>query len=146
MPVTNIPDDHHVVRHCKKRSTIRENGAVIGVLPDAFRLRPASEKRPKPEEYLSAVYYEYFDGQQPQMKACCAALPFVPKKQDALARLNVRRLKAPFQKALIAIRVTHEPDRHGPAYAAIRPAKISDLLAATIASNAIVELKQVSLL
>jgi hypothetical protein len=143
MPVTNIPDDHHVVRHCKKRNTIRENGIVIAIHPDAFRLRPPTKERPKPETYLSAVYYEYFGGQPKQMKACCGALPFAPKKLDAIARLNVQKIKATFQNKRVAIRVTSEPDGHSPSYAAIRPGKLDDGLAAILASDAVVEIKEV---
>jgi hypothetical protein len=74
--VKPIPDEHHVVRHCKKRETIRENGRIMGVYPDAFLLRPANPpRRPEPEKYLSCNYYEYFQGEPAgRMKSCCEAL------------------------------------------------------------------------
>lgn len=145
MPVTNIPNDHHVVRHCRKRVTIRENGVVIGIQPAAFHLRPAAPPlRPKAEEYLSTVYFEFFDGQLDQLRLCCGALPFSPKPDDALARVNVGRLKDLFKEKKVAIRVTHEGGgRHHAAYSAIRPAALNDLLCSTIVSTAIVEIKEV---
>ena len=148
MPVTNIPDDHHVVRHCRKRVTIRENGVVIGIQPTAFHFRPANPPlRPKPEDYLSTVYFEFFNGQPDQMKLCCGALAFTPKPADALARLNVALLKAPFKEQQVAIRVTHEGGgKHHAAYSAIRPGKLTDLLCLKIATTAIIEIREVKTL
>lgn len=145
MAVTNIPDDHHVVRHCRKRVTIRENGVVIGIQPAAFHYRPANPPlRPLPEDYLSSVYFEFFDGQPDQLKCCCNALPLKPNQSDAMVRLNVGLLKVPFKEQNVQIRVTHEGGgRHHAAYSAIRPGKLTDLICAKIATTALTEIKEV---
>jgi hypothetical protein len=113
MAVRPIPDEHHVVPHCKKRATIRENGQLIGVYPEAFLLRPANPPlRPKPEDYLSCNYYEHFLGTAAEMmKSSCLALSFQPKPLDAMARLNVGRIKECFKKHSVSVRVTHEQNR-----------------------------------
>lgn len=146
MSVTNIPDDHHVVRHCKKRQTIRENGVIIGIFPDAFLLRPASPpQRPLPETYLSTIYFEHFEGNDDEkMRGCKSALAFQPKPEDALAQLQVAKIKAPFDKASLGIRVTHEPKRANSSYSAIRPQRLDEELAAQIASSAVVKIAKVS--
>lgn len=146
MPVTNIPNDHHVVRHCKKRQTIRENGEIIGIFPDAFLLRPASPPlRPEPETYLSTVYFEHFEGDDDQrIRSCKDALAFQPKPEDALARLQVAKIKLPFDKASLRIRVTHEPKRTNSSYSAIRPQRLDEELAAQIASSAVVKITKAS--
>jgi hypothetical protein len=142
MAVKNIPDDHHVVRHCKKRQTIRENGVAIRIFPEAFLLRPANPPlRPEPEIYLSTSYYEHYSGTPQQMMAqCCAALAFVPKNGDSMARLNAGLLREVFKKQKTGVRVTHEGKRSNPGYAAIRPAKVDQAIAAMIAGMAVVEI------
>jgi hypothetical protein len=145
MAVRPIPDEHHVVRHCKKRATIRENGQLIGVYPEAFLLRSANPPlRPKPEDYLSCNYYEHFVGTVAEMmKSCCLALSFQPKPLDAMARLNVNRIKECFKKHSVSVRVTHEPNRGSPSYAAIRPGKIDNPIAGLLSTVAVVELVSV---
>jgi hypothetical protein len=142
MAVQPIPDEHHVVRHCKKRETIREKGAVTGVYPQAFLLRPAKPPiRLEPETYLSCNYYEHFIGAAAaMMKSCCEALAFQPKPLDTMIRLNVGRIKSCFKKYSVGVRVTHEPKRNNPSYAAIRPGKIDDPIAGVLATVAVVEL------
>lgn len=146
MAVKNINDDHHVVRHCKNRLLIRENGAIISVYPAAFELRSATSERPQ-EEYLSAIYYEFFDRDSPaeQLNACCKALPLTPKAMDGLIRLQVKRIKAQGTKCRKSLRVTHEPKKHCEAYSAIRglPQKTDDELTGLLAAQAVVEIVEV---
>ena len=146
MAVRPIPDEHHVVRHCKKRETIRENGKIISIHPTAFHLRPANPPlRPEPEKYLSCNYYEYFVGTAAEMmKCCCQALSFNPKKDDGMVRLNVAKIKSCFQKYSTPVRVTHEPKPASPSYAAIRPGKIDNPIAGVLATLAVVEMVSVS--
>jgi hypothetical protein len=146
MAVTPIPDDHHVVRHCKKRATIRENGKIIGVHPAAFLLRPANPPlRPEPEKYLSCDYYGHFAGTPTEkMKRCCLSLAFEPKPVDAMARLNVGQIKNCFNKYAVGVRVTHEPSRRSDSYSAIRPAKIDNQIAGMLATVAVVEVVAVA--
>jgi hypothetical protein len=68
--VTNIPDDHHFIRHCKARQYFLRDGK-IRPYPEAFHLRPATSTM-RAEDTLSGVYYEWFDGTlSEKMKACC---------------------------------------------------------------------------
>ena len=146
MAVRPIPDEHHVVRHCEKRETIRENGKIIGIHPTAFLLRSANPPlRPEPEKYLSCNYYESFVGTAAEMmKCCCQALSFEPKKEDGLVRLNVAKIKSCFQKYSTPVRVTHEAKAANPSYAAIRPGKIDNPIAGILATLAVVEMVSVS--
>ena len=148
MAAINIDDAHHVVRHCKNRLLIRKNNVIVGVFPELFHLRPASDTRPQ-EKYLSSVYYEFFDGEPiARMKACCKAIPFTPKPKDGLVRLNVGRVKEQGKKVKKPLRVTHEGKAHSPAYAAIRgvPEKPHDELSSLIATLAVIETLEVSAL
>jgi hypothetical protein len=142
--VTNVPDDHHVVRHCKNRLIIRESDEIKGVFPEAFHLRPATQSR-RQETYLSAIYYEHFAAQG-RMKACCAALPLTPKDKDGLMRLSVKGIKEQGARKSITIRVTHEPTKTCAAYSAIRglPIDNDDELAGLLATLALIETVQVS--
>src|SRR5712692_7596048 len=93
MAVRPIHDKHHVVRHCRKRLLIRDGAKIVSVYPEAFHLRPASGIFPK-EDYLSAVYYEFFEGgNHDRIKACCTALPLNKAPKDGLIRLNVHLIK-----------------------------------------------------
>src|SRR4051794_14038494 len=82
---------HHFVKHCKNRELIREHetGAIIGIHPEAFLLRPADSKYPE-EKWLSGLYYEAFDGTHSEkMRASCHFIPIEMKRKDALCRMNV---------------------------------------------------------
>lgn len=146
MAVKSIDDEHHVVRHCKKRLLIREAGKIVSVYPEAFHLRPATEGFAK-EDSLSVIYYEFFDGAaEVRMKECCAALTLEVRPKDGLIRLNVGLIKEQGRKRERRLRVTHEPEPTCPAYAAIRglPEKPDDELATLIANLAIVEALEAS--
>jgi hypothetical protein len=148
MAVKNIPDEHHVVRYCKKNLTIREDGTIIGVFPEMFHLRAATPTR-KQEEYLSAVYYEHFRGTPSErMKACRGGIQLSLTPKDALVRLNVKAVKEQGAKRKRSLRVTHEPSKECPSYAAIRqlPVEPDDELCNLLASLAVVEIVQVSAL
>jgi hypothetical protein len=88
-----MADEHHLVRHCKKKFLIWKEGEVVGVQPEAFALRPPAGER-KQETYLSAVHYEHFDGDHSaRMKGCCDATPLEPKPEDRLLLINAGLLK-----------------------------------------------------
>jgi hypothetical protein len=79
---TRVPDQHHVVRLCKRRLTIRKDNKVIGLFPDSLFLRK-DVKGIGPERYLSCVYYEYFDGNGwRRMLFCEDATRVIGKKAD----------------------------------------------------------------
>lgn len=93
MATSPIADEHHIVRHCKKKFLIWKDGNVVGVQPEAFALRPPFGGRPQ-ETYLSAVHYEDFSGtHMERMKACCEATPLDPKPEDRLLFINAGLLK-----------------------------------------------------
>jgi hypothetical protein len=143
--VTNIPDEHHIVRHCKNKLIIRKDGKIEGVHPEAFDLRPATATRAR-ETYLSALYFEHFSADHlARMKACCEALPLVPKNRDGLMRLQVKSIKEQCMKKMVAIRVTHEPKKHCTGYAAIRglPLDNDRELAELLATVALLEIVEV---
>lgn len=57
-----IPDDHHIARHVPWNKLRKDhNDNVIGVLGEAFQLRPT-------ERYLSATHLECFPGTYDQQK------------------------------------------------------------------------------
>lgn len=146
MNVVKIPDEHHVVRYCKKRLLIRDEGEIIGVFPELFHLRPASPTREQ-EKYLSAVYYEYFNGSSAlQMAKCRDALPLTPKPKDALVRLSALSVREQGKKRKLSLRVTHEAKRRAAAYAAIRgiPIVPDQQLSGLLANFAVVEVIEVS--
>jgi hypothetical protein len=145
LSVKNIPDGHHVVRHCKKRQYYRtDNG--IRAWPDAFHLRPATAEREQ-EKYLSGIYFEFFDGDaSSRMKACRGALTITVKPKDALLRVNVALVKEQGKKRSLKLRVTHESMPACHSYAAIRgiPLKQDDELAALLADLAVVQAIELS--
>jgi hypothetical protein len=148
LPVTTIADAHHVIRHCKSRLLIKQDNKIVGVFPELFHLRPASDTRQQ-ETYLSSVYYEFFEGDPvARMRSCCDAIPLKPKPKDGLVRLNVGRVKEQGQKVRKQLRVTHEGKAGSPAYAAIRgiPERPDDELSSLLATLAIIETIEVSLI
>jgi hypothetical protein len=87
---SKIIDQHHVVRYCKKRLTIRQDNKVVALFPDCLFLRQDVHGT-GPEEYLSCVYYEYFEGKSIlKMPACEKAIRLQSKSDnDVMFRLNV---------------------------------------------------------
>jgi len=146
MPVTNIRDNHHFVKHCKNKQVIRENGIIISVYPEAFELRPPSAEFGQ-EKTLSGVYYEFFDGDAAQkICASCHFIQISMKPKDVLVRMNAGLIKEQGRKRSIPLRVTHEPEIDCLAYAAIHgmPVKADDELCGLLKSLAVLEICEVS--
>jgi hypothetical protein len=149
--VANIDSDHHVVRHCKNKLLIRRDGEAVGVFPELFHLRSPRADFPQ-ETTLSAVYFEFFDGdKQSRMRSCHSSISvgLTPKPKDGLVRLNVGLVKDQGEKRSRQLRVTHEPDEPiSPAYSVIRgiPITPDDELNLLLATLAIVEIVEVRLL
>ncbi|MER8745884.1 hypothetical protein NKH54_22780 [Mesorhizobium sp. M1004] len=148
MKLVNVPDGHHVVRHCKKRLAIRDaSGAVVGVHPDLFILRPPIAPKTLPEKYLSAFYYEFFGGTAAQqMAGCTAALPFAPKKGDAMVRMEASLIRAQGIANKAPIRVLHEashPTIPSKAQIVGVPAPPNQKLNADLANKAVVAIEVV---
>jgi hypothetical protein len=140
MTVTNIPDDHHFVRHCRNSQYYMHNGK-IRPHPEAFHLRPATATMPE-EDTLSGVYYEWFDGTaEEKMKASCQFIGVTIKRKDALLRMNSGLIKKQGMTRSLKVRVTHEPDRSCPPYAAIRgmPRPPDNELCALLASLSVID-------
>ena len=140
MTVTNIQDDHHVVRHCKARQYFLKDGKIIPY-PSAFHLKPATLTAPA-EDSLSAVYYEWFDGTHAEkMKACCHFIRMEIKNKDALLRLSSGLIKKQGLATKQRLRVTHEPNDDCQAYAAIRGLTLApnDELCALLATVSLID-------
>lgn len=115
---TPVPDQHHVVRFCKRRLTIRKDDKVIGLFSDALFLRK-DVKGTGPERYLSCVYYEYFDGNGClRMLSCEDATRVIGKKaDDAMFRLSVEGIRKEGASRRRRITIWHKPDdTENPAY------------------------------
>ncbi|WP_426532631.1 hypothetical protein [Bradyrhizobium sp. McL0615] len=114
-----MADEHHIVRHCKKKFLIYKDGEVVGVQPEALELRPPSPER-KQETYLSAVHYEHFAGDHPaRMKSCCEATPLQPKPEDRLLLINAGLLKRHGTYDRYKVRALHMPKADRKSYAGI---------------------------
>lgn len=117
MAERTIPDEHHVVRHCPKNRTIREDGVVVGVLPQLFELRLHRN-----EEYLSSCYYEHFDGtHEERLKQCVEATPRQISDRDCMVLMNVGRTRTIASGHGAKVRVVHQYDHpKNPAYSKIK--------------------------
>jgi hypothetical protein len=137
--VTNIPDDHHIVRHCKQRQYYLK-GSKITPYPTFFHLRPATGATPA-EDSLSGVYYEWFDGMHAEkLKACCHFIGMEIKRNDALLQLNAGLIREQGRAADRRLRVTHEPETACPPYSAIRGLTLEpdDKLCALLAALSVI--------
>jgi hypothetical protein len=140
MAVTKIPDEDHIVRHCKHSQYFIHNGK-IRPHPEAFHLRQASATLGAEKE-LSGVHYEWFEGTQDEkMSASCHFIRVSMKRKDALLRLNSGLIKKQGAERSIKLRVTHEPDDECPPYAAIHglPAPPDDTLCGLLASLSVID-------
>ena len=112
-------DAHHFVKHCKKRELIIEDGVVIGVWPTAFALRPPEVGFPE-ERWLSGQYLEFYDGTPAeQLCACCHFIPLEMKRNDALCRMEIGRLREEGNQRSKSLRVFHQPEDNSPGYAGL---------------------------
>jgi hypothetical protein len=99
-----IVDEHHVVRHCKKRNLVVRDDKIVDIFPEAFLLR-----EDKDETYLSANYVEYFAGSRDvQIKSCLSDLHITPKPKDGLMRLNVGEMKSAGLRQNVKLQVLHK--------------------------------------
>jgi hypothetical protein len=119
MAYSPMADEHHVVRHCKKKFLIWKDGEVVGVQPEAFALRPPSKDRDQ-ETYLSAVHYEHFEGHHlARMKSCCEATPLQPKPEDRLLLISAGLLRKHGTYDRCKVRALHMPKADRKSYAGI---------------------------
>jgi hypothetical protein len=140
-----IPAAHHVVRHCRKNWGIRENGTVVAVYPEFFKLRAKVGPQQLPEKYLSAAYFEFYEGDdQYRMYRCLEGTPVDIKDDEAMVRLNVGSMHEQGKACKKQMRITHAGNDHHPAYAKIigtgMPGNLYPELVALLAAKSIVEI------
>jgi hypothetical protein len=121
MPITYLPDDHHVVRYvpwAKLRKD--ENDNVIGILGAAFRLRDG-------EEYLSTTWAEFFNGGLINESFGCAVrairasdIDVRPKSGFAVGEVGLIKSRCLSDPSKHRIRVIHEKADDNPGHAALR--------------------------
>jgi hypothetical protein len=125
MPPTKLPPDHHIARHASWAKLRKdENDNVIGVLGEAFKMRPV-------DTYLSTTALEYFPGdRQAQIVAAVQAMRAssltIPKK-SGFAIGQVQRIKATCLTQRHNIRIVHEPADDNKAHVAVRRFPRDDL-------------------
>jgi hypothetical protein len=138
--ITNIPDEHHIVKHCK-HSQYYVHNERIRPYAEAFHLRPATQATTEEKE-LSGVYYEWFDGSPGEkLKASCHFIGLSMKRKDALLRLRAGLIREHGIARSLKLRVLHEPTSECPPYSSIRglPKPPDDELCSLLATLAVVE-------
>jgi len=111
-----------------------EDNNVVGVLPEAFALRPAKGNQPA-EKYLSATWVGYFAGirndQIAQAVRAVRASNLKVKTTSGFAAGTVKDITGGCESMNIKIRVLHEPEDDNKAHSAVRgwPMENEELLA-----------------
>ena len=120
MPPTKLPPEHHVVRNVpwgKLRKDDNDPEKVIGVLGEAFKMRPV-------EDTLSTTWLEYFAGdRQKQIYGAIRAMrasKLEIKTKSGFAIGNVGKIAAATAARSHSIRVLHEPVDDNKAHVAVR--------------------------
>lgn len=120
MPPTKLRPEHHIVRNVpwgKLRKDDNDPEKVIGVLGEAFRMRPA-------EDTLSTTWLEYFAGARQEqihgsIRAMRASMLEIRTK-SGFAIGNVGNIAAVAATYSYSIRVLHEPEDDNKAHVAVR--------------------------
>ena len=120
MPPTKLPPEHHIVRNVpwgKLRKDDNDPEKVIGVLGEAFKMRPV-------EDTLSTTWLEYFAGvRQEQIHDAIRAMRASKldiKTKSGFAIGNVGSIAAVAAAHNYSIRVLHEPKDDNKAHVAVR--------------------------
>jgi hypothetical protein len=120
MPPTKVPPEHHIVRNVpwgKLRKDDNDPEKVIGVLGEAFKMRPV-------EETLSTTWLEYFAGtRREQIDGAVRAMrasKLEIKTKSGFAIGNVDNIAAAAAAYNYSIRVLHEPEDDNKAHVAVR--------------------------
>jgi hypothetical protein len=120
MPSTKLPPEHHIVRNVpwgKLRKDDNDPEKVIGVLGEAFKMRPM-------EETLSTTWLEYFFGTRHEqiygaIRAMRASRLEI-KSKSGFAIGKVGDIVAVATAYDYSIRVLHEPEDDNKAHVAVR--------------------------
>jgi len=143
MAVTDIIDKHHVVRHCRARLVDLSDKGNPDIFPQAFALRPD-------EGYLSASYYEYFDGDHDsRMRGALEATKrrfSTIRNDDVMVMINAGEIRRCGVMQQLTLRVVHQPNKNNPDYAGIRglPEKEDAELGALLCALAVRDIVRVS--
>lgn len=135
MAVSPIPDEHHLVRHVKKRSLATDPddpSVVLGFLGDAFRLKAGDDS-------LSASWAEFFEGHSDQVRAAIEHFKtvYTVKKADRFAVGQVGAIKEACAAFGVNARIVKEPMPGYASHAAVRRYRDENLeLLETLASDA----------
>ena len=120
MPPTKLPAEHHIVRNASWSKLRKdENDNVIGVLGEAFKMRPV-------DTYLSTTWLEYFPGERDsQIVAAVQAMRASNlniSRKSGFAIGNVGRIEhtAAASEKAYKLRILHEPAPDNKAHAAVR--------------------------
>ena len=134
----NLPDTDHVMRYVPwARLRKDENENVVGILPQAFELRPE-------EESLSVNWLEYFDGDRGnRIRNSVEMLRNTRNvgKKSAFGIGNVGKIKETCGANGVSVRIVYEPEANNLAHSAIRRLPRDDLvLLEALAADTFVEL------
>jgi hypothetical protein len=141
--ITNLPDEHHVMRHVQWKLLRKDEGGltVIGFLPHAFELSPK-------DEYLSVNWIEYGEGDwdtriRDSVWGIRRARPSIGggggKSRYAIG--NVGKIKEVCLANNARVRITHEPEKNNLGHAGIRRFPRDDLtLLAALADDAFTDM------
>ena len=120
VPSKYIPEDDSLVRYVpwtRLRKDGDDGDLVIGILPQAFELRPA-------EEYLSATWLEFFAGDRPtRLIVAVNAIrgsDIQVKSKSGFAIGQVVRIRGGCDGYGCSIRVIHEESPDNAAHTAVR--------------------------
>jgi len=121
MSQTKLPPEHYIVRNVpwgKLRKDDHDPEKVIGVLGEAFKLRPADEG------ILSTTWLEYFPGARPEQIVgavqAMRASKLEIKTKSGFAIGNVGEIITTALERQYSIRVLHEPEDDNKAHVAVR--------------------------
>lgn len=121
----NLPHDHHVARYVPYQRTRRDEADnVVGILAEAFRLRPG-------EQGLSVTWIEHFvGGWDDQLQATVAAIRRTQKvgSKSAFSWALVGQIHRICDARSHRIRIIHMPEEGNGGHSEIRQLPRDDLL------------------
>ncbi len=140
----NLMHEDHVVRYVKPKFVIKgDDGAALGVFPQAFELRPE-------EEYLSTSWREFYQGTRvEQLKKVRRDTTLQCASSAVFASVNVGAFHSACTNCSRKVRIIHEPVEGIPAHSSIRQFPKDDQVLQTqladLASNDFMQVKELSL-
>ena len=111
----SLPDPDHLLRYVRKRSLIRKDGEVLGVLADAFKLKDN-------EVGLSAAWIEFHGGSaDEQIAQSKTAFTKVLKigPNDRFVRGQVRTIKGACFGFGCQVKIVRDPEPNFPSHAQV---------------------------